>query len=729
MSFLDTLTSISSYAVQGTGNAGSSAQGQSEEGSNDSTNSEGQAQNRSSIQYMENASAASAVLQGKTGSTSVQQADWTSVQSDDKTTPGTKAGSAGDLNAQKASSKKTAFTAQVASQFNSQSSTAQPHLSEMFCASTTAPETLSSKPEVAERSDVAQSGISGSVQPQSSETISASTATSKTASTNPEVTEQPVSAQSGIAGSVQPQSSETISASTATPETVSSRQEAAEQPVGAQSGISGSVQPQISEMLRTSSTTTVATSSNPEVTKQPVGAQSGVSGSVQPQSGATILASTTTSTTLSTKQEGPEQPVGAQSGVSGSVQPQSSETISASTTTSKTVSTNPEVTEQPVSAQSGISSSVQGADLQPQGNQRGSFDAKVALNPQVDRSNSGAQKATTVKTALFDTGQVVLPLPFAGSISQLQYSGNGSAQPSSTSTDANGGSTSNPVSTVRASLSAIVQSDGGINQLAGKVTPAKVLSSGFSSNSDAGDSTDKNKPSKSGDASDLSSSSHSVATAGPQTQHAQTDGAQTAVFEVKGAGTNIPQVSQVAVNAAQTETSVATGTHTSGGSTGTDAHHGDGAESSASQQWVDNGSAGMSGISTARLIQTMGESQMRVGMHSNEFGDISIRTVVSQQQMQTQISVDHSELGSALSAHIPSIQTKLGSEYGLHATIEVNQSGASFSSEGDRSSQYRQQAAVRPVEGAETPVALQNDVLSPRIPAAMGSEYRLDIRA
>ncbi len=80
-------------------------------------------------------------------------------------------------------------------------------------------------------------------------------------------------------------------------------------------------------------------------------------------------------------------------------------------------------------------------------------------------------------------------------------------------------------------------------------------------------------------------------------------------------------------------------------------------------------------------------------MHSSEFGDISIRTSVAQQQMQTQISVDHGELGNALSAHIPNMQTKLGSEYGLHATIEVNQSGASFSSDGDRSQQHQQQAA------------------------------------
>ena len=81
------------------------------------------------------------------------------------------------------------------------------------------------------------------------------------------------------------------------------------------------------------------------------------------------------------------------------------------------------------------------------------------------------------------------------------------------------------------------------------------------------------------------------------------------------------------------------------------------------------GSAAAAGISTARLIQSMSESEMRIGMHSAEFGDISIRTSVSQQQLMAQISVDHSELGNAISAHLPSLESKLGSDFGVHASI------------------------------------------------------------
>ena len=529
-SFVDTLASVSSYPVQGTRCASSYAQGRFEERSNDSTNGEDRNHNRSSIQSTENASAASTAIQSKTASTTAQQADSKPGQSDDSATLARKAGTISDRNSQKVSPKRVAFTAQVASQINYQASTAQPQLSEMFCASTIATETQASK---------------------------------------------------------------------------------------------------LDSQVETSD-------AHPVI---------------------------------------------------------------------------------PVSTQS--------SDQQPQEWKPGSVSGTAALNSRIDKGSNAELASKASQSALSAAGQVAQSLPSADRVAPLQDSGIG-AQRSDASTDANGGPSSNPVSMAQASLSAVAPGDGGTNQPAGRVIPAKVLSSAFGLNSDAGDLTGKNQPAKGGDAGDLSSSLHSAVTASQQTQHVQADGAQTAVFDAKGAGANI---SQVAANAAAAETSGATGPHASGGSTGTETHHGDGSESPAAQPLVDRGTAGMSGISTARLIQTMGETQMRVGMHSSEFGDISIRTVVSQQQMQAQISVDHSELGNALSAHIPSLQTKLGSEYGLHATIEVNQSGASFSNGGERSSQNQQQTVARSLQGAEAPAAIQNDILSPRISAETSGEYRLDIRA
>ena len=120
---------------------------------------------------------------------------------------------------------------------------------------------------------------------------------------------------------------------------------------------------------------------------------------------------------------------------------------------------------------------------------------------------------------------------------------------------------------------------------------------------------------------------------------------------------------------------------------------------------------------------------MRVGMRSTEFGDISIRTLVSQQQMQAQISVDHSELSNAISAHIPSIQAKLDNQYGLHASIEVSHGGASFTGERGQNAQKDQRAFTPSVQIEGTVPVSETDRMVLRVPSVAVVSDRLDIRA
>ncbi|MGO9937770.1 MAG: hypothetical protein ACLPH3_08860 [Terracidiphilus sp.] len=137
-----------------------------------------------------------------------------------------------------------------------------------------------------------------------------------------------------------------------------------------------------------------------------------------------------------------------------------------------------------------------------------------------------------------------------------------------------------------------------------------------------------------------------------------------------------------------------------------------------------------SGINSARVIQSMSETEMRVGMNSSEFGNISIRTMVSQQQVQAQISVDHSELSNAISAHIPSIQAKIGNEYGLHASIEVSQGGTAFSSdERGQSAQKDQRTYVPSVQVDGAAASTETDRMVLRAPSVVVDSDRLDIRA
>jgi len=138
---------------------------------------------------------------------------------------------------------------------------------------------------------------------------------------------------------------------------------------------------------------------------------------------------------------------------------------------------------------------------------------------------------------------------------------------------------------------------------------------------------------------------------------------------------------------------------------------------------------GSSGINSARLIQSLGETEMRVGMHSSEFGDISVRTSVSQQQMSAQISVDHSALSAAISARIPSMQERFGNEHGVQASIQIHQGGASFGDGREQSSQREQKSAFRHAPIDNAPAGIEAELSALRAPPGAGDEYRLDIRA
>ncbi len=150
------------------------------------------------------------------------------------------------------------------------------------------------------------------------------------------------------------------------------------------------------------------------------------------------------------------------------------------------------------------------------------------------------------------------------------------------------------------------------------------------------------------------------------------------------------------------------------------------------------------GASSAQLIQSAGQTEMRLGMRSAEFGNISISTSVSHQAISAQISLDHTELGRALAVHLPAIEEKLGSAYGLHARVEVRdesaasrpatdsgqQGGASQGqSGGARGGQSRSGSAVSLMDEVNTgnvgPTTLAG--ISPSS-AAPAESSRLDIR-
>ena len=111
-----------------------------------------------------------------------------------------------------------------------------------------------------------------------------------------------------------------------------------------------------------------------------------------------------------------------------------------------------------------------------------------------------------------------------------------------------------------------------------------------------------------------------------------------------------------------------------------------------------------------------------------EFGEISIRTSVSQQQVQAQISVDHGELGNAISAHIPSVQAKLGDDFGLHASIEVNRFGGTQSGGQGQFSHQNQNLNSNHALPQGNAEAADSDSQAVPAPLLAVDDSRLDIR-
>ena len=137
-----------------------------------------------------------------------------------------------------------------------------------------------------------------------------------------------------------------------------------------------------------------------------------------------------------------------------------------------------------------------------------------------------------------------------------------------------------------------------------------------------------------------------------------------------------------------------------------------------------------SAISDAKLMQTMNESQMRIGLSSNDFGDISIRTSISGHQLVAQISLDHGELSQAMTAQVSSMQTKLNDEHGLHASIEINNHASPQSGDAGSSSQRERGNSTAPLRTSSA-VALGEEGrnVGPETIVNAANETRLDIRA
>jgi hypothetical protein len=136
-----------------------------------------------------------------------------------------------------------------------------------------------------------------------------------------------------------------------------------------------------------------------------------------------------------------------------------------------------------------------------------------------------------------------------------------------------------------------------------------------------------------------------------------------------------------------------------------------------------------SGVNTARLMQAISGSEMQVGMRSAEFGNISIRTSVVQQQMVAQIAVDHGDLSKAIASQVSLSQTRLSDEHGLQARIEVQMHGASTAADSGSSAHRDARSFTTSPRALRINAAEEIDNANLRAALPTENEHRLDIRA
>jgi flagellar hook-length control protein FliK len=61
-------------------------------------------------------------------------------------------------------------------------------------------------------------------------------------------------------------------------------------------------------------------------------------------------------------------------------------------------------------------------------------------------------------------------------------------------------------------------------------------------------------------------------------------------------------------------------------------------------------------VQSAHVLERMGQTEMRVGMNTADFGNVELRASVSQDRVGASVTTAHAELRAALTAEMPSLE-------------------------------------------------------------------------
>lgn len=94
------------------------------------------------------------------------------------------------------------------------------------------------------------------------------------------------------------------------------------------------------------------------------------------------------------------------------------------------------------------------------------------------------------------------------------------------------------------------------------------------------------------------------------------------------------------------------------------------------------------GIQAAKLVERMGQSEIRVGIRDGEFGNVDIRTSMSHNNFTAQISVERGDLGRVIAAELPSLHSRLSDQRLPVTQITVQNQSSGMSGDARGGQQY-----------------------------------------
>ena len=125
----------------------------------------------------------------------------------------------------------------------------------------------------------------------------------------------------------------------------------------------------------------------------------------------------------------------------------------------------------------------------------------------------------------------------------------------------------------------------------------------------------------------------------------------------------------------------------------------------------------------AKFIQGLSQSEFRVGMQSQEFGNIDIRTSVARHMFSAQISVEHGDFAKSMTADLPALYHRLADQQVSVANIVIQGQHLATSSGLAQDSQPQKWQSQ-----SSTTVRSQAEPMLPVLTEAIESAGRLDIR-